>query len=105
MSTPELLTPTAYHVGEDNLPWADIGTIKMKVLQVRQEEALWVVRNQFAPGVEIQTQLPFDPVASTRKRTSLIQRDYTCAASRCQLSAWAWACSNSANLASMAAFS
>lgn len=55
MPLPELLTPTACHLGEDDLPWAEMGNIKMKVLQVRQEEALWVVRNQFAAGVEIQT--------------------------------------------------
>jgi 2,4'-dihydroxyacetophenone dioxygenase len=56
MSIPELLTPTACHLGADDLPWAEAGpTIRLKVLQVRQEEALWVVRNQFAPGVEVQT--------------------------------------------------
>jgi 2,4'-dihydroxyacetophenone dioxygenase len=56
MSIAEMLPPTACHVGSDDLPWAEAGpTIKLKVLQVRQEEALWVIRNQFAPGTEVQT--------------------------------------------------
>jgi 2,4'-dihydroxyacetophenone dioxygenase len=56
MSIAELLTPTAHHLGDDDLPWADAGPgIRLKVLQVRQEEALWVIRNQFGPGTEVQT--------------------------------------------------
>jgi 2,4'-dihydroxyacetophenone dioxygenase len=56
MSIAEMLPPTACHVGADDLPWAEAGPrIKLKVLQVRQQEGLWVIRNQFAPGTEVQT--------------------------------------------------
>lgn len=56
MSFTELITPTACHIGHDDLPWAQAGPgIRLKVLQVRQEESLWVIRNQFGPGTEVQT--------------------------------------------------
>lgn len=48
--------PSAQHIGDDDFPWADTGQgIRIKVLQVRESEGLWVVRNEFAPGIELQT--------------------------------------------------
>lgn len=56
MSIAQIPIPTACHVGDDDLPWAEAGAgIRLKVLQVRQEEGLWVIRNQFGPGTEVQT--------------------------------------------------
>ena len=43
--------PTAVHVGADDLPFVDIGNgNKMKVLQVREREGLWIVQNVFQAG-------------------------------------------------------
>jgi quercetin dioxygenase-like cupin family protein len=48
--------PTALHRGDDSLPWVDLGGgIEIKVLQVKIEEGLWVIRNRFAPGANVQT--------------------------------------------------
>lgn len=59
----ELSAPSAVHIGEDSMPWADTGTgVKLKVLQVREQEGLWVIRNQFDPGVEVQTHRHTGPV-------------------------------------------
>ena len=43
--------PTAIHIGADELPFVDIGDgSKLKVLQVREKEALWIVENIFNAG-------------------------------------------------------
>jgi quercetin dioxygenase-like cupin family protein len=48
--------PRAIHRGETELPWVDIGGGSlMQVLQVDIEHGLWVVRNRFQPGYEVQT--------------------------------------------------
>jgi quercetin dioxygenase-like cupin family protein len=55
--------PTAVHIGEDELPWADIGGgNKLKVLQVKEREGLWIVQNVFQPGFEVQTHKHTGPV-------------------------------------------
>jgi len=55
--------PTAVHVGADELPWADIGGgSKLKVLQVKEEEGLWIVQNLFQAGYEVQTHRHTGPV-------------------------------------------
>ncbi len=44
--------PTAIHRADDDLPWVDIGEGSLlKVLQIKEREGLWVVRNRFLPGV------------------------------------------------------
>lgn len=54
MSINDLLHPSAEHIGDDEFPWARVGPdIELKVLQVRVSEGLWVIRNRFAPGVEV----------------------------------------------------
>ncbi len=63
MSLKDLIAPTAQHIGEDELPWADAGeNVKLKVLHVSEREGLWVIRNRFGPGVEVQTHKHTGPV-------------------------------------------
>jgi 2,4'-dihydroxyacetophenone dioxygenase len=55
--------PTAVHVGADDLPWVDIGDGSLlKVLQVKEEEGLWIVQNVFQAGYEVQTHRHTGPV-------------------------------------------
>ncbi|MGQ0805410.1 MAG: 2,4'-dihydroxyacetophenone dioxygenase family protein [Actinomycetota bacterium] len=55
--------PTAVHVGADELPWADIGGgSKLKVLQVKEQEGLWIVANIFQAGYEVQKHRHTGPV-------------------------------------------
>lgn len=63
MSITDLIPPTAEHIGDDDFPWADTGHgIELKVLQVRESEGLWVVRNRFAPGIAVQRHRHTGPV-------------------------------------------
>ena len=40
--------PEAVHMGKDDLPWVEIGGgNKLRVLQVKIEEGLWIVENIF----------------------------------------------------------
>ena len=56
-------TPTAVHIGADELPWAGIGDgSKMKVLQVKEREGLWIVQNIFQAGYEVQKHRHTGPV-------------------------------------------
>ena len=55
--------PTAVHVGADELPFVDIGDgNKLKVLQVKEREGLWIIENIFQPGFEVQTHRHTGPV-------------------------------------------
>lgn len=55
--------PTAVHRGDDELPWVDIGDGSLlKVLQIKQTEGLWVIRNRFQPGYTVQTHKHTGPV-------------------------------------------
>ena len=55
--------PTAVHVAADELPFVDIGGgNKLKVLQVKEREGLWIVENIFQPGFEVQTHRHTGPV-------------------------------------------
>lgn len=46
--------PTAMHVGADDLPFVDIGGgNKLKVVQVKELEGLWIVENIFMNGFEV----------------------------------------------------
>ena len=52
--------PTAIHRSDDELPWVDIGGGSLlKVLQVKEREGLWVIRNRFMPGYDVQTLLHY----------------------------------------------
>jgi len=55
--------PAAVHIGADDLPWVDIGDgSKMKVLQVRATEGLWIVQNIFSAGYTVPTHRHTGPV-------------------------------------------
>jgi quercetin dioxygenase-like cupin family protein len=56
-------TPTAIHVGADDLPWVDIGDgSKLKVIQVKEREGLWIVENIFQNGYVVQKHRHTGPV-------------------------------------------
>ena len=55
--------PTAIHLGADDLPWADIGDgNKLKVVQVKARDGLWIIQNVFQSGFEVQTHRHTGPV-------------------------------------------
>ncbi len=55
--------PAAVHIGTDDLPWAEIGEgSKMKVIQVKEREGLWIVENIFNAGYEVQKHRHTGPV-------------------------------------------
>src|ERR1700733_12699213 len=55
--------PQAFHIGADDLPFVEIGNgNKLKVLQVKPEEGLWILENIFQAGFEVQTRRPNGPV-------------------------------------------
>ena len=55
--------PLAVHLGADDLPFVDIGGgNKLKVIQVKQGEGLWIVENIFQAGYEVQTHKHTGPV-------------------------------------------
>ena len=59
MATP----PNAIHIGRDDLPFVDIGGgSKLKVLQVKRGEGLWIIENVFQAGYEVQTHRHTGPV-------------------------------------------
>jgi 2,4'-dihydroxyacetophenone dioxygenase len=48
--------PTAVHRDDASLPYVTIDTgIELKVLQIKVQEGLWVIRNRFHPGARVQT--------------------------------------------------
>jgi 2,4'-dihydroxyacetophenone dioxygenase len=54
---------TAVHIGADELPFVDIGDgSKLKVIQVKEREGLWIVENIFMSGFEVQTHRHTGPV-------------------------------------------
>src|SRR5438445_10229634 len=55
--------PSAVHIGADELPFVDIGDgSKLKVLQVKEREGLWIVENVFQAGYEVQRHKHTGPV-------------------------------------------
>ena len=61
--TTALTAPQAVHVGADDLPFVEIGGgNKLKVLQIREAEGLWIVENIFQAGFEVQTHRHTGPV-------------------------------------------
>ena len=55
--------PTAVHIGADELPFVDIGDgSKLKVIQVKEREGLWIVENIFQAGYVVQTHKHTGPV-------------------------------------------
>src|SRR5438874_12225717 len=55
--------PTAVHIGADELPFVDIGDgNKLKVIQVKVKEGLWIVENIFQKGYVVQKHKHTGPV-------------------------------------------
>lgn len=55
--------PEAVHIGDDELPFVDIGDGSLlKVLQVRPKEGLWIIENCFKAGYEVDTHKHTGPV-------------------------------------------
>ena len=55
--------PTAVHVGVDELPFVDLPDgSKLKVIQVKHGEGLWIVENVFRAGYEVQRHKHTGPV-------------------------------------------
>ena len=55
--------PTAVHIGADELPFVDIGDgSKLKVLQVKEAEGLWIVENILRADYEVQRHKHTGPV-------------------------------------------
>ena len=55
--------PEAVHFGQDDLPFIDIGDgSKLKVLQVKTGEGLWIIENVFQAGYEVETHKHTGPV-------------------------------------------
>jgi 2,4'-dihydroxyacetophenone dioxygenase len=69
--------PTAVHVGADELPWVDIGGgSKLKVIQVRESEGLWIVENIFQAGYEVQKHRHTGPVYAYTTSGAWRYREY-----------------------------
>ena len=57
------VVPSAVHIGADDLPWAEIGGgNKLKVLQLKEREGLWIVQDIFQAGFEVQKHRHTGPV-------------------------------------------
>lgn len=55
--------PAAVHIGADELPFVEIGDgNKLKVIQVKPTEGLWIVENVFQAGYEVQKHKHTGPV-------------------------------------------
>jgi 2,4'-dihydroxyacetophenone dioxygenase len=55
--------PEAVHLGADELPFVDLPDgSKLKVLQVREKEGLWIIQANFMAGYEVQTHKHTGPV-------------------------------------------
>ena len=52
----------AIHIGADDLPFVEIGGGKLRVLQVKRGEGLWIIENVFQKGYEVQTHRHTGPV-------------------------------------------
>ena len=54
---------TAIHIGRSDLPFVEIGGgSKLRLLQVKRGEGLWIVENIFQAGYEVQTHRHTGPV-------------------------------------------
>ena len=55
--------PEAVHIGSGDIPWVEIGGgNKLRVLQVRPTEGLWIVENIFQTGFAVQKHRHTGPV-------------------------------------------
>jgi quercetin dioxygenase-like cupin family protein len=77
MSTTEAV-PSAIHVGVDDLPFVDIGGgNKLKVIQVKETEGLWIVENIFMAGYEVPKHRHTGPVWGYTTSGAWKYKEYT----------------------------
>jgi 2,4'-dihydroxyacetophenone dioxygenase len=51
------------HVGDDGAPWVDTGMgVELKLMRFDTSTGTWVIRNRFAPGVQLQRHRHTGPV-------------------------------------------
>lgn len=51
------------HVGDDGAPWVDTGMgVELKLMRYDSDRGTWVIRNRFAPGVQLQRHRHTGPV-------------------------------------------
>jgi 2,4'-dihydroxyacetophenone dioxygenase len=56
-------TTTAVHIGDEEIPWVTLPDgSQLKLLQVRAEEGLWIIRTRFNAGYQVQTHRHTGPV-------------------------------------------
>lgn len=61
--TIDTTAPTAVHLGQEEIPFVDMGGGNMiRVLQVREKESLWIIENIFQSGFEVATHRHTGPV-------------------------------------------
>jgi 2,4'-dihydroxyacetophenone dioxygenase len=54
---------TAVHIGDEEIPWVTLPDgSQLKLLQVRVEEGLWIIRTRFQAGYRVQTHRHTGPV-------------------------------------------
>jgi len=69
--------PEAVHRGADELPWVEIGNgNKLKVLQVDENQGLWIVENIFQAGFAVQTHKHTGPVYGYTTRGAWKYKEY-----------------------------
>jgi 2,4'-dihydroxyacetophenone dioxygenase len=49
-----MVLPLVGHVREDDVPWVWIDQVGLQVLRVSPDTGVWVVRNRFKPGAQVQ---------------------------------------------------
>src|SRR5438067_2050808 len=69
--------PEAVHRGADELPWVELGNgNKLKVLQVDENQGLWIVENVFQAGFAVQTHKHTGPVYGYTTRSAWKYKEY-----------------------------
>ena len=69
--------PTAVHIGDEQIPFADMGGGNMlRVLQVREKESLWIIENIFQAGFEVATHRHTGPVWGYTKSGAWKYKEY-----------------------------
>ena len=69
--------PTAIHIGDDEVPWADMGGgNRIRVLHVDEGESLWIIENVFQAGFEVMTHRHTGPVWGYTKSGAWKYKEY-----------------------------
>lgn len=67
----------AVHIGEDDLPYVDLGDgTHIQVLQIDLAQGLWILKTRFDPGVTIQTHYHTGPVFAVTFRGRWHYKEY-----------------------------